>query len=279
MKGEIKMSLVSATEIEKTRSKEMTEKATGAMKVATAYNPTTLDHITEGKDHVKNIKLQKAFFGEIYDQHIKEAHAMHKGLTSGKRRWTDHLDKAEDIIRTKMKTFLIEDEKRKAQEAKEREEQIRKDRDLALSKAKAKVDGSLSKINKNEDKLITLQLALVDDKTTDIEREVIQDKIDIIDQQIKNASHKSNTVAETVVQDLPPVEQPVEESKVDGVSHTTYFIPKTVTNPMMVLKQIVSGKVPIKVISFNMNELKKLSRSGFKVSGVAYEETKDLKIR
>jgi hypothetical protein len=273
-----KMQIITASEIEKQKSTEMTERATGAMKIAEEYNPVVIEDITEGKEHVKSFKLQKAFFNEIYDPHIKEANKMHKGLTSGKKRWTDHIDKAEGIVRDKMKTFLLEEDKRKQKEAEDLAEKKRKERDAELSKAKQKIVRLRDSVSKKEDLLNALQVAVNDPNVTDAERECYTEEINVVKNQIKNAEQKASVVSEQATQDVPIVEAPVEKTEVKGVSHKTVWIPQNVTNPMLVLKQIISGEVPMDVITFNMQTIKKLSKNGVKIAGVAYKEDKDLRI-
>jgi hypothetical protein len=248
------------------------------MKIAEGFNPVTIEDITQGKEHVKSFKLQKAFFNEIYDPHIKEANKMHKGLTSGKKRWTDHINQAEEIVRDKMKTFLLEEDKRKQKEAEDLAEKQRKEREAQVSKARQKLSGLLKSVEKKEDQLNALQVAVRDVNVTDTEREIYTEQINLITEQLKHSEQKASVVSEQATQNIPPVEAPVEKTEVKGVSHKTVWVPLGVTNPMMVLKQIISGDVPMDVIDFNMQTIKKLSKNGIKIAGVAYKEEKELRI-
>jgi hypothetical protein len=81
-----------------------------------------------------------------------------------------------------------------------------------------------------------------------------------------------------VKQDVPAIDIPVEKTEVKGVSHKTVWIPEQVTNPMMVLKQIVKGEIPMSVITFNMQGIKNLAKQNIKIAGISYKEDKNLRI-
>jgi hypothetical protein len=122
------------TRLQKSAQAKLDEANKLTVKTAKAYN--------EAADFAIACKSVEEMVGELYDEHVANAHATHKALTTARKSLLDPLSSARKIVQDKMSTYDREQRRLAEEKAQAEAEEIRK---TEIADAKKRRDTELVK--------------------------------------------------------------------------------------------------------------------------------------
>lgn len=100
---------------------------------AKAFKITSIAKYNGAADFALSIKEMEATVGELYDPHVKAAHAMHKGLTDARKKLLDPLVEARTLVQRSMSDWTRE-QTRLAQVAADEAARLEREEELKAAK-------------------------------------------------------------------------------------------------------------------------------------------------
>ena len=237
--------------------------------------------LTIAKGVVQDIKayLKRAY--EELDPQCEATHKAHQVALDQKRKYTAAALAAEKWVKKLIADYLDyldSEKKRKAQLA---IEAAKKEQAERLQIMQNDIQQQLGLVVTVEEKIEALLVKLAG--TADADRQTIS----LINTQLANLYREQDKIDEMASQSVKPTASmgevillPVMASppKIKGVSTKMELIPE-VTNPMGVVKAVASGQIPLTVIEFNMQNIKRLGNAGVKIPGVTFTSQRNVSVR
>jgi len=233
------------------------------------------------RDFLLTVKALKRKANGVFGPMKDKAYAAHKEICNQEKAVVGELHEAERVVKNKMGLYQEAQEAIREAKAKEQALRVKKAYDEALRRAEASVKKITGGAPDIEEKIKKLDNELYNPNITDLEeaamraeREVLQAKLENIAAKVEE---KREAVEEMPVTYAPPIPK-APAPKVDGVSYRTKIEVK-VTNPRLLLKAVVEGKVPPSVVKFDATAIKKLVTAGMKLPGVSVKRSKGVVVR
>ena len=256
------------------------KKATDIVYQAGAFVVTNHEHEQAGVEFIKGIKALKkeveSTFGPIKDKQ----YAAWKECVAQEKKHIEPLDAAERLVRGKVVAFQDNQERlRRAEEAR-LQEIARKEQQKRIDAAAKKVNGLLDKCTDINGQIAALEIALTEN-LDDEERATIDHKLNLL-------RVKRDNIEQAVLNKQAEVEQAAYVSPSPTIAPAA---PKTqgassrvkkkaqIIHPMVLIKAVVAGQVPVGVVTFDMSALDKLVNAGAIVPGVSFTEERILSVR
>lgn len=218
------------------------------------------DLVQGGKDCQAKIKRIKEYFEDDIDR----ANKIHKSLT-GKR--NDLIKPHNDVvllIKEKKGVYIHEKEEKARQDEIRLQKEATEAHARKIQIAEKKIEGFLSGIQDNMAKINSLTDKLEAGDCTDEEAEVMRSQIDILQMAVENKQDKVDVAVAKSVEKAPEPTATAPPVKPKNWK-------ATVSNPDVLIKAIVAGRVPIGVVKeFDLVLLQTLRKSGMDCSGVTY---------
>ena len=249
---------------------------------ATTLVVQVADDVVIARDFIKTLKNHRAKIDATFDQHIRAAHKAHKDLVATKKTFTDSLDEAERIIKVKIATYQIEQERIAKEAAEKARLEFETEQKRLVENAQKRITATLNKADTVQEKIASLEYSLEHDRLDDTTRGMVERQIEVfriqlqgLDDKAAEAQRKAEAAAEAPAF-IPPA---AVMEKTSGVSvKKTYAV--TVTDPMALIKAIASGTgSPGLIKSWDETMIKKLALMGIFLLGVSYQEDRAISVR
>lgn len=234
-----------------------------------------------GIEFIKGIKVLKKEIEVTFGPIKKKTHEAWKESVAQEKKHLDPLDAAEKMVRGKVIGYQDEQERlRRAEEARLQE--------IARKEQQKRIDAATKKVNSLLEKSGDVNEQI---KTFEAERQVeglTDEDIAAIDHRLNMLRVKRDNIERAVLDKQAEVEQAQYVAPVPTVAPAA---PKPqgassrvkkkaqVTNPMVLIKTVAAGTVPIGVITFDMSALDKLINAGAIIPGVSFTEDRKLTVR
>ena len=232
-------------------------------------------------DFLKGLKgLRKEVEGTFGP--IKEkAHATWKETVAQEKKHLEPLDAAEKLVKGKIVAFQNEQEKLRREEQARLEEQARKDQQKRIDAAMKRVNGLLEKSTDINGQISALEAEQIKEDLSDEDRATIDHRLNLL--RVKKDNIQQAVLDKTAeveraqyVAPVPTVAAPAP--KAQGASSRVKK-KAVVQNPMLLIRAVAEGKVPVGVIEFNQSALDKLANAGAIVPGVGFTEDRIISVR
>ena len=247
---------------------------------ANTIHITSEAELVSAKEVVQTIKAFLIEVNAAFDPQIESTHKAHQTALNQKKRYANPLITAEKRVKKLIADYLDyldSEKKRKAQLA---IEAAKKEQAERLQIMQNDIQQQLSLVVTIEEKIEALLVKLAG--TADADRKTIS----LINTQLANLYREQDKIDEMASQSVKPTASmgevillPVMASppKIKGVSTKMELIPE-VTDAMALIKAVANRQIPLTVIEFNMQIIKKLGNAGMKIPGVTFSEERQVKV-
>jgi hypothetical protein len=243
---------------------------------------TTQQHVEAARDFVRIIKERRGKVDATFDVHIKAAHQAHKALVATKKSFTDDLDEAEKIIKSKMGFYQLEQERLARIEQEKARIKAEEEQRKIVEAAQKKIAATLSKAGTVAEKVETLEHALEHDCLNETERGLIERQLEVLRLQLQGLEDKAaeaQRMAEEAAEAPTYISPAAVVEKTAGVSGKKVYI-VAVTEPMVLIKAIAEGKGSAGLVkAWDETMIKKLALLGIFLPGVEYKENRAIVVR
>lgn len=239
------------------------------------------DTMKEAKEIIaesKGISKEAIDFIKPYKERVNDI--KQQILDTEKRFVVPCSDNVEKPLKNAIGAYLDKKEEERREEERRRREEAEKERQKRLDKIGKGLDTLLDKVADLNERRALLEERLEDQSITVEEADEIRARIEAIDtkQRSLNTSvvERQVQMEETAAATTATVES---KPKVEGMSTGKHKEPTGVTQPMVLVKAIAEGRIPIGVIKWDMTQIKRLLNAGVDVPGVTYEIKRDIRVK
>ena len=240
----------------------------------------TEDDVVLAKKFINEDKEQRNKIIEYWKPLKEKTRAAYEDVRLKEKALLEVIDNARKVFDQKIITFYDEQERIAREEAEKEAERLRKEKEKILAKVEKQIDSLSAKQASLQDQIAVL-VKMLESAENEVEAEIIQAKIDILTAKSEGATEKIQE-AQTKIDEVSIPEVPVTQTaapQVGGVSAKTKLIPEVVS-PMLLVRAVAEGKVPIGVVkAFDITLLARLVNSGMNnIPGIRCSQKRTVKV-